>query len=198
MSQVSSGSDLDLDIDLESGGTRSEEDVSRNLGCGYTNSKRLLGRVRSGLISSDSLSECASDEDCSCSQYDKIISSDEIPAMNKEQLGRYAQVGLKKGDDEKPKKQKNSTKPSKPPRPPRGPLLDASDLKLLKEITELKLKHRTIERSRTMRKVKKEKASSLKTNVLACLVTVAFLLVIIFEASSAYNSQPIFLGGALV
>ncbi|XP_047975661.1 uncharacterized protein LOC125218105 isoform X2 [Salvia hispanica] len=104
--------------------------------------------------------------------------------IDERQLGRYAQVGLKKGDDEKPKKQKNSTKPSKPPRPPRGPLLDASDLKLLKEITDLKLKRRTIERSRTMRKVKKEKASSLKTNVLACLVTVAFLLVIIFEGCS--------------
>ncbi|KAG6434114.1 hypothetical protein SASPL_105736 [Salvia splendens] len=207
MSQVSSGSDLDLDIDLESGGTTSEDDVSRNLGCGYTNSNRLLGRVRSGLISSEILSECTSDEDCSCSQYDKITSSDEIHAMNKEQLGRYAQVGLKKGDDEKPKKQKNSTKPSKPPRPPRGPLLDASDLKLLKEITELKLKRRTMERSRTMRKVKKEKASSLKTNVLACLVTVAFLLVIIVEgkimfiilkASSACNTQYIFLCCALV
>lgn len=178
MSQVSSRSDLDLDIDLESGGTTSEEDVSKNQAFGYANSKRLLGGVRSGLIRSESLSECTSDEDCSCS-YDKFISSDEIPANNKEQLWRYAQVGHTKGDGEKPKNQ-NSTKP---PRPPRGPLLDASDMKLLKEISELKLKRRNIERSRTLRKVKKEKASSLKTNVLACLVTVVFLLVVIFEGN---------------
>ncbi|XP_057778826.1 uncharacterized protein LOC130997509 [Salvia miltiorrhiza] len=182
MSQISSGSDLDLDIDLESGGTTSEEDVSKNQAFGYANSKRLLGRVRSGLISPESLSECTSDEDCSCS-YDKFLNSDEILAMNKEQMGRCAQVGHKKGDEEKPKKQ-SSTKPSKPPRPPRGPLLNASDMKLLKEITELKLKRRKIERSGTLRKVKKEKASSLKTNVLACLVTVAFLVVIIFEGCS--------------
>lgn len=180
MSQVSSSSDLDLDIDLESGGT-SEEDVSKNQAFGYANSEGLLGRVRSGIIRSESLSECTSDEDCSCS-YDKFINSDEIPVKNKEQLGRYAQVGHMKGDGGKPKKQ-SSTKPSKPPRPPRGPLLDASDLKLLKEITELKLKRRKIERSGTLRKAKKEKASSLKTNLLACLVTVAFLLVIIFEGN---------------
>lgn len=179
MSQVSSGSDLDLDIDLESGGTTSEEDVNKNQAFGCVNSKRLLGRVRSGLIRSESLSDCTSDEDCSCS-YDNFIVSDEIPAKNNEQLGRSAQFGHKKSDVEKPKKHKSS-KPSKPPRPPRGPSLDASDMKLLKEISEVKLNRRRIERSRTLKKVKKEQGSSLKTNILASLVTVAFVLVIIFE-----------------
>lgn len=181
MSQVSSGSDLDLDIDLESGGTTSEEDASKNLEFSYANSTRLLGRARSGIIRSESLSECTSDEDCSCS-YNKLTSSDEFPAKNKEQLGRYAQVGLTIVDEEKPKKQ-NYIKPSKPPRPPRGPSLDASDMKLLKEITELKLKRRKIERTRTLKKVKKEKTSSLTTNLLALMVTVAFLVVIIFEGN---------------
>lgn len=176
MSQVSSGSDLDLEIDLESGGTTSEEDVNKNQVFGHDNSKRLLGRVRSGIIRSESLSDCTSDEDCSCS-YNNFIVSDEIPAKNKEQLGRFVQIGHKKSDDEKHKKHKYS----KPPRPPRGPSLDASDLKLLKEISELKLKRRRMERSRTMKKVKKEKGSSLKTNIVACLVTIVFVLVIIFE-----------------
>ncbi|KAH6802528.1 hypothetical protein C2S51_033974 [Perilla frutescens var. frutescens] len=188
MSQISSESDLDLDIDLESGGTTSEEDASKNQAFSCVNSKKLLGRVRSGLTRSKSLGECTSDEDCSCS-YDEFMTSDEILAKNKEQLGRFAQFGHKKIDEEKPKKP-NSTKP---PRPPRGPSLDASDMKLLKEITELKSKRRRMERSGTSKKMKKEKASSQKTNLLACLVTVVFVLVIIFEGISGNGDWLIYL-----
>ncbi|KAI3448471.1 hypothetical protein Pfo_005136 [Paulownia fortunei] len=178
-----SGSDLDLDIDLESGGTTSEEDASKSQVLGCENSKNLWGRIRSGFMRSELLCESANGGDCSCS-YDKFIISDEISAKNKEQLGKFREEMIsfvhKTMDEEKPKKQ-NSAKPSKPPRPPRGPSLDASDIKLLKEITELNLKRKRMERSRTLKKIKKEKASSLNSNLFACLVTIVFFMVIIFQ-----------------
>lgn len=176
MSQVdSSGSDLDFDIDLESGGT-SEDDASKSLG--LENSKNLLGRVCELCRS-----ESTNGEDCSCS-YDKLIVSDEISYKDKEHLGEFRQKPINFGheriDKEKSKKQK-SAKPSKPPRPPRGPSLDASDMMLLKEIAELNVKRRRMERSRTLNRIKKEKSSSSSTSLFACLLTLIFLLVIIFQ-----------------
>ncbi|KAL8554005.1 hypothetical protein ACS0TY_002306 [Phlomoides rotata] len=186
MSQLdSSGSELDLDIDLESGGT-SEEDASKILG--LKNSKILSGRVCE-LCSSKSLSECTNGEDCSCS-YDKLIISDEISAKDSQQLGKVRQnlinFGHERIDGEKPKKHK-SAKLSKPPRPPRGPSLDASDMMLLKEITELNMKRRRMERSRTLKRTKKEKSSSSSTSLFACLLTLIFLLVIIFQGNILFS-----------
>lgn len=174
----SSGSDLDLDIDLESGGTTSEEDASRSQVLRCEDSKNLLGRLRSGFTSSDSLCESADNGACSCS-YHKCITPDDISNKN-EQLGKFREEMInfvnETMDEKKPKK-----KNSKPPRPPRGPLLCASDMKLLKEISELNLKRRRMERSLKMKKIKKEKTSSLSTNLFACLVTIVFFLVIIFQ-----------------
>ncbi|KAK6121097.1 hypothetical protein DH2020_045149 [Rehmannia glutinosa] len=156
--------------------------TSQVLSC--ESSKNLLGRIRSGFMSSESLCESANGGDCACS-YDKLMISDEISAKNKEQLGKFKEeminVVHKTMNEEKRKKQK-AAKPSKPPRPPRGPSLDASDMKLLKEITVLNLKRKRMERRRTLKKIKKEKASSWNSNLFACLVTIVFFLVIIFQA----------------
>ncbi|KAL0375842.1 UNVERIFIED_CONTAM: hypothetical protein Scaly_0701800 [Sesamum calycinum] len=82
-------------------------------------------------------------------------------------------------DKERPKKHGSA----KPPRPPKGPLLDASDMKLLKEISELNLKRKRMGRTRTLKKMKKEKTSSLSSNLIALSVTIIFFLVIIFQGN---------------
>ncbi|KAL7082162.1 hypothetical protein ACP275_14G082300 [Erythranthe tilingii] len=163
----SSGSDLDLDldVDLESGGTTSEEDASV-LKC--ENSKILLCRKNGG--------------ECSCS-YDKCIFSDEnLGAFREEEMISYVDKSM---DDEKPKKKKK--KHSKPPRPPTGPSIGVSDMKLLKEISEINMKRRRLEKIR-MKKIKKEKTSSLSANLFACLVTIVFVLVIVFHDYRKFSS----------
>ncbi|KAL6515726.1 hypothetical protein OROHE_018416 [Orobanche hederae] len=179
-----SGSDIDLDIDLESGETTSGTDSSTSQVLSCTNSENLLGRIRSGFMNSESQCESAKGGDCSCS-YDKLMISDEITTKKKEQFGKYREgmiTFVNKTMNEEKSKKKNDAKPSKPPRPPKGPSLDASDMKLLKEITVLNLKRKRMERRRTMKKIAKDKASSWNSSTLfACSVTIIFLLVIIFQ-----------------
>ncbi|XP_073146115.1 uncharacterized protein [Henckelia pumila] len=172
----SSGSDLDLDIDLESGETTSEEDVHKDTVISGQDAKNLMGRMRCENLRVES--PCGS-TNCSNSSYDKLLNSDEISANSEEaQCHRFRDD--KTSDKEKTKK-KNPAKPQKPPRPPRGPSLDASDMKLLKEISELNVKRRRMERIRTLKRMKKEKASSSISNLFALLITVIFLLVIVFQ-----------------
>ncbi|KAL0454631.1 UNVERIFIED_CONTAM: hypothetical protein Slati_0802300 [Sesamum latifolium] len=175
----SSGSNSDFDIDLESGGTTSEEDTTKSLSC--ESSENLLTRIRSGFISSELLHESKKGVDSSNS-YGKFRTSDEISATKEEQLEKFREEIInyvKTIDKERPKKHGSA----KPPRPPKGPLLDASDMKLLKEISELNLKRKRMGRTRTLKKIKKEKTSSLSSNLIALLVTIIFFLVIIFQGN---------------
>ncbi|KAL3814624.1 hypothetical protein ACJIZ3_015892 [Penstemon smallii] len=167
----SSGSELDLDIDLESGET-SEEDANKVHSLSYEES------IRSGFVSLDSSPYgSVSGRDCSSSE-EKSFNSDEISAM---QSGNFREEILNMKMDRDKSKKHNSKRAPKPPRPPKGPLLDASDMKLLKEISELNLKRKRMERIRTLKNRKKEKPSSLNRNLLPLLVTVIFFLVIIFQ-----------------
>ncbi|KAG8369063.1 hypothetical protein BUALT_Bualt15G0111300 [Buddleja alternifolia] len=184
----SNGSDLDLDIDLESGGTTSEDDEIKvqHLSCEY--SKNLLGGISSRNTILESPYSSRITTDCSCS-YDKLLNSDEISIKNKEmQLGEFKEQTVnyvsKTMDKGKPKK-KNSIRPPKPPRPPGGPSsLHASDIKLLKEISELNLKRKRMERIRTLKKTKKEKAT-LNSTFCPCLISSIGENVTIFPSSSS-------------
>ncbi|KZV14637.1 hypothetical protein F511_42206 [Dorcoceras hygrometricum] len=172
----SSGSDLDLDIDLESGETTSDEDLHKDNVMSGQDAKNTTGRMKSENLIVESSYRSTN---CSGSSYDNLLNSEEISANSEEtQCGRFRDN--KTSDKEKSKK-KNPAKPPKPPRPPRGPSLDASDMKLLKEISELNVKRKRMERIRTLKKMKKEKASSSISNLFALLVTVIFLLVIVFQ-----------------
>ncbi|KAI4364501.1 hypothetical protein MLD38_020583 [Melastoma candidum] len=81
------------------------------------------------------------------------------------------------------KKRVNNKKPSKPPRPPKGPSLNASDHKLIQEISEsASLKRARIERIRALKKARAASTSSSQsTNVVALIFTVLFFVVIIFN-----------------
>ncbi|GER48593.1 hypothetical protein STAS_25763 [Striga asiatica] len=179
------GDNLDLDIDLESGGTTSGDDnssKSQNPSC--KTSKNVMGWIRNGFMNSESQCSYKSDGDCSLGSYEKTTSSDEITAENKEQLGKFRE-DEKMGsvnNEEKPKKH-NHGNPCKPPRPPKGPSLNACDIKLMKELNVLNLKRKRMERRR-LRKMRKDKSSSWASNIFACLLTLLFLLVIIFQATS--------------
>lgn len=184
MDQVgSSRIDLDLDIDLESGGT-SEEDARKGQALSDENSK-----ISSKYMSSESSYGSTNARDFS--PYENRSKSDEIYYKNKEiLLAKFREEmensANKTTDKKKPKKQ-SSARPPKPHRPPRGPSLGTSDMKLLKEISELNLKRRRMEKIRTLNKIKKEKASLLNSNLLAYCVTIIFFLVIILQGNIIPN-----------
>lgn len=81
----------------------------------------------------------------------------------------------------------NAKKSRKPPRPPQGLTLNASDHKLVKEITELAiLKKARIERLKALKKLKAAKASSSSGlsssgSMFSMLFTIIFCLVILFQ-----------------
>lgn len=71
---------------------------------------------------------------------------------------------------------------SKPPRPPKGPSLDAFDRKLVREIVQLQLARRkqaiSMERMKASKKMKSAKASNVFTKM---IITIAFLVIVIFK-----------------
>lgn len=84
----------------------------------------------------------------------------------------------KKIELEKPKK-KGRKKPPKPPRPPNSPPLDATDQKLMKEIADIaRLKRERIER---MKIKMKNKSTHSNSGLWALIVTIFFILVIIWK-----------------
>lgn len=72
-----------------------------------------------------------------------------------------------------------SNKHSKPPRPPKGPLLNASDMMLVKKISEIAVKKR--ERIRALKKMKGAKSSSYGCTIVAMVITVLFFIFIIIQ-----------------
>ncbi|KAI5674880.1 hypothetical protein M9H77_05830 [Catharanthus roseus] len=84
---------------------------------------------------------------------------------------------------------------SKPPRPPKGPLLDASDVKLVREISELVMKKRARrERIKALKKARAAKlssspSSSNNSTIFGMAITVVFFLIIIFQGFSWKNSS---------
>ncbi|MFS7994043.1 hypothetical protein Hanom_Chr12g01101241 [Helianthus anomalus] len=88
-------------------------------------------------------------------------------------------------------KVKNSKRASKPPRPRKGPSLSTSDLRLVKEISEMVMKKRA--RIQRLKSLKKARSARLKTapppassassymSIFAMMITVLFLIVIILQ-----------------
>ena len=84
---------------------------------------------------------------------------------------------------------KNLRKPPKPPRPPRSLSLDASDQKLMKEITELAMRKRArIERHKALKKMRAAKTSSWSSSLSAMVITIVFCLIIIYQGILAFRS----------
>ncbi|KAL2490156.1 Uncharacterized protein Adt_25784 [Abeliophyllum distichum] len=93
-----------LDIDLESGGAKSEENGSKSQGLGGGSSKKLLSRVRSGFLRGESPDGYKRVRDRSRS-YDKLLDLDEISLMNMEiKFGKARDETINSLDKEKSKK----------------------------------------------------------------------------------------------
>ncbi|KAL8527819.1 hypothetical protein ACS0TY_005589 [Phlomoides rotata] len=158
--------ELDSDIDLESGGTR---DAKKGQALSDEKSK-----ISSKIMSSES--SYAGD-------YSSPSSVDEIHYKNKEERLR---VGVANYNVDKKRVMKPSA--ARPPRPHRPPKDAASlspyDVKLLKEMYELNSNCKRMGSMRTFNKMKRHKGPSLKSNLLACIVTIIFFAVIILQGNN--------------
>ncbi|KAG8653313.1 hypothetical protein MANES_05G013000v8 [Manihot esculenta] len=169
--------DSEHEVDLESGGTTSEEDGTYDLVSANRQTKKLLNSDWSGPLSFDGLGNSSkfggdADENVEFLLDRNSEGEDglqQIPFVNKKHL-------------EQKKKKKNSRKAPKPPRPPKGPLLDAADQKLVQEITELAMRKRArIERIRVLKKMREAKSSSWNSTLYAMAFTVVFFLILVFQ-----------------
>ncbi|XP_059313318.1 uncharacterized protein LOC132064380 isoform X2 [Lycium ferocissimum] len=172
----------DFEIDLESGGTTSDEDGSNNYDLTGEISNKELYKAGSGLRGVRLSNGSVRSQDGS-NTYNKKFSADELSVRCTEIWSNKVRKEMENLRDNKMDIDKTKKpKPPKPPRPPKGPSLDASDVKFAKEISELAIwKRRRTERIKALKKVKKESGSSSKMNILATVITILFFLVIIFQ-----------------
>ena len=163
----------EFEVDLESGGTTSEEDKTKDLVSENGQTKRVLSRVLTGILRVDGYVKPKSAAD----EHVELL----IDKNSEEETDEHV-VPVKKCVEGKRKKTK-STKPPKPPRPPKGPSLDAADEKLVREIAELAMRKRArIERIKALRKTKTAKTSNSNSSLSALIITLLFCLIILFQA----------------
>ncbi|KAF5737080.1 hypothetical protein HS088_TW14G01236 [Tripterygium wilfordii] len=173
----------DFDIDLEVGGTVSEEDSTKDSGL-RKQGKTLITKMCSGFADGTVKDEERTSAPTIVSNTNKICADNAKSEGEGTPTSADKQVGR-----EKCKKTSNK-KSLKPPRPPKGPSLDAADQKLIREITELAmLKRARIERMKALKKTKATKASSSNGNFLAVVFTILFCLVIIFQGMSSRGTS---------
>ncbi|KAK9992061.1 hypothetical protein SO802_027046 [Lithocarpus litseifolius] len=190
----------DLEVDLESGVTISEENSSKVPVSGAVKqAKTLLGKICSRFVDGSINSE---DTDSLCGN---VLNSDGVSPENVKVVNNKILEGEQPKDyventpmREKRKKTSNKKAP-KPPRPPRGPSLDAADQKLIREISELAmLKRARIERMKALKKMKAAKSQSSNSSIFAMVLTVLFCLVVIFQGMSSKTSSPVSFQGSPV
>ncbi|GAB4830602.1 hypothetical protein Ancab_020368 [Ancistrocladus abbreviatus] len=183
-----------LEADLECGGTASEEEGGQDSISGCGQRKKTLNRVCSGILSFNGsikgeLDRNLGDDSLALSRDN---SSESIELLVEKNLSGES-VGivplLEKSNPKEKRKKPNSKRPPKPPRPPKGPSLSASDLKLVREISELAAKKRArIERMRAQRKMRASKGSSSSSNIIAMVITIIFFVVIIIQGLRSRGS----------
>lgn len=183
----------DILADLECGVTTSEEERSRESISSGSRGKKALSRSLGGALSYNGSISSDSDPDSS----DSFSKSSKGAGRRVELFidgcsggeERWDLVALldKKNISNQCKKP-NLKKASKPPRPPKGPSLNASDLKLVRELTELAARKRArTERVKALRKMKEAKRQSSSSSLIALIITIFFFLVILFQGIVSQN-----------
>ncbi|PIA60986.1 hypothetical protein AQUCO_00300478v1 [Aquilegia coerulea] len=189
----------DVIIDLESGGTTSEDDRDKVV-IGVNQGSNLLCRDWNGSVGFNGSIRCEDVCVSSCnygfSSSELVIENGDLMIHKKETRGSGTLSFLEKKMLKDKRKLTSSKKPSKPPRPPRGPSLDAADQKLIKEITELAMLRRArVEKIKAMKRTKAAKAASNNSNLYAMVITILFCLVIFVQGMLPRgNSQTSFSG----
>ncbi|XP_061338452.1 uncharacterized protein LOC133285257 isoform X2 [Gastrolobium bilobum] len=191
----------DVEFDLESGGSTSEEDASNE-----RESKSAFNWAWNGILNFDGSDKGKSKSGIeSCSYSAK---SGDVGAVDENNLELLVDKGLEhvpeqlshvNGNHTKQKtKPTNPRKPPKPPLPPKGPSLDAGDQKFVKELAELALRKRArIKKMKAVRKMKANKSSSSSsssstfTSLSAMVITIFFFFVIIFHGIRSASSAAV-------
>lgn len=175
----------DFEFDIESGGTTSEEEASKDLGSSNRQMKKILKKVSSGILNFNG----AITHECGISSSSNMVKScgvvDGVELLiDKSSEGEESrdQVVVVEKMCIGEKHKKNSRKPPKPPRPPKGPSLDAADRKLVRELADVAMRKRArTERIKALKKVKAGKGSYLNSGLSAMVITLVFFLVITFQ-----------------
>lgn len=172
----------DFELDLESGGTTSDEDGSYNHDLTGEVSNKELYKAGSGFRGVQLCDGSVRNQDGS-NYCNKMSSAGELSVKCTEIWSKKVSQEVKNlGDNKMDIKKTRKPKPPKPPRPPKGPSLHASDVNFVKEISEVAMwKRRRTERIKALNKIKKESGSSSKINILAMVITVLFFLIVIFQ-----------------
>ncbi|GKV40540.1 hypothetical protein SLEP1_g48171 [Rubroshorea leprosula] len=182
----------ELKVDIESGGTSSEEERTNDNVSANGQTKMTFSRVWSGLLSFDALGKGESGiNSCSPSSSFGGVESKNMELLIDKSSGESPEhkALLEKNHGEEKQKKTNVRKPPKPPRPPKGPILDAADQKLVRDIAELAMRKRArMKRIQALKKMKAAKSSSTNSNLSAFIVTLLFCLVIIFQGLCSRSS----------
>ncbi|KAJ9180347.1 hypothetical protein P3X46_008605 [Hevea brasiliensis] len=161
-------------VDLEIGGSSSEDNVVKGLGSSGEKAKRL-DRLRSESPSTIGMTRGG---DGSSSSEDTLSYIENLEMLVCEK-GEMAKISAENGLV----KEKRKKRSAKPPLPPKGPSLHgAADMKLLREMSELtRLKHARVKRMKALKKKRTEKGSCSSSNIFSIVVTIVFFYVIIFQ-----------------
>ncbi|RYR39658.1 hypothetical protein Ahy_A09g045233 [Arachis hypogaea] len=177
----------DIDFDLESGGNSTEEDSSTDRSTSDGDSNGGFRYPWNRILGFESSS-------CSNSSTKPVNGVDNVGVLvNDDNYNNFAHVNNQNAN----KAATNpSRKPSKPPLPPNGPSLIAGDQRFVKELSELALRKRArIKRMKAVRKMKAIKSasssSSSYTGFSALVISVFFLLVLIFHGIRSVHSNVV-------
>ncbi|KAL4361144.1 hypothetical protein GQ457_04G029410 [Hibiscus cannabinus] len=179
----------DIEVDIESGGTTSEDERTKgHHGSSNLPTKRTFSKVWSDLLSFDRLGKgrCGINSCGNASSFGSVEVENMEFLVDKSSEGeenRELMALVEKNFAEGKCKKTNSRKPPKPPRPPKGPLLDAADQELVREIAELAMRKRArMKRIKAMKKMKASKAAaSSNSSLSAMVITIIFCLVMLFQ-----------------
>ncbi|KAJ9171701.1 hypothetical protein P3X46_015025 [Hevea brasiliensis] len=182
----------ELEVDLESGGTTSEEDGINELVSANKQNKKLLNSVCCGPSSFDRLGNSSKFGEDADESVEFLLDKNSEGEQGRQQFP-FMNEKIVEGKQKK----KNSRKAPKPPKPPKGPSLDAADQKLVQEITEIAMRKRArIERIRVLKKKRATKSSSWNSSLYAMAFTVLFCLILIFQGICSRNSGIMHLQGS--
>ncbi|KAK5783749.1 hypothetical protein F383_11628 [Gossypium arboreum] len=192
-----------IEVDLESGGTISEDERTKGHGSSNLQTNKNFSRVWSNLLRFDSVGKGKYGVN-SCSSSSRFGS---VEGENMEFWVDKSSEGednhdlmalVEKNFAEDNCKKKNSRKPPKPPRPPKAPLLDAADQQLVREIAELSMRKRArIKRIKAMKKMKAANAApSSSSSLFAMVITVILCLVILFQGICYRRGTTVMLQGS--
>ncbi|KAL9435502.1 hypothetical protein AB3S75_021721 [Citrus x aurantiifolia] len=193
--------DKEFEVDLESGGTTSEEDGTRDPVSANRQTNRIFNWVWTGHFGTDSPvnGKCDTNFCSNLTKFGETVNENMQSLLEKNLEGdcKESVAPLGKNSVEGKYKKPNSRKAPKPPRPPKGPSLDAADHELVREIAELAMRKRArIERIKALKKIKTTKGSNSCSSLSAMIVTLIFCLIVIFQGFCFRNSGSVGMHGS--